>query len=212
MTNVTTLPRVKRHASAQAILEWAFSVERADLACDDAVTEYSHVSQTAAICAVLERGTTVQSSGRGDKDTASDAVVVAAHVLRLGWHTANLVAYHARTRREPDWMPGATPACEPALGWKAQRTPVTAVSEACGFTMVETKRTRGVRRVEVRWTPIRWSPDPEAISLARKRYREWANGVRAVANSLAREQPLERWAVTADIPSLTPWRGEAPRA
>jgi len=166
--------KVKRALGVQAMLEWAFRVEQAQLELPppkDVVEEgfgfgleYVLLQQAALGCKV-DGG-----QHKMDSYTHADAEVVAATVAGIpdslgGIRMAISVAEFARAGMTPDWMPGVVPRCVP-VETKINQHGEQATTIVVG---IERVRTRGKwRTVEILACPVTWRPYPEQIASARR--------------------------------------------
>jgi len=203
--------RVKRALGVQALLEWAFRVERAQLELPppkDVVEEgfgfgMEYVlMQRAALGCKVDGGQHKMGSY-----THADAEVIAATVAGMpdslgGIRMAISVAEMARAGITPDWMPGAVPRCVP-VDIKRNRHGDRAVSVVVGTdrVMVSGKW----RTIEVRACPVNWRPHPEQIASARRGYEDWWQALDWVRDGLVAGGMLREMEVTAVMPKVRPW-------
>jgi len=204
--------RVKRALGVQALLEWAFRVERAQLELPppkDVVEEgfgfgMEYVlMQRAALGCKVDGGQHKMGSY-----THADAEVIAATVAGMpdslgGIRMAISVAEMARAGITPDWMPGAVPRCVP-VDIKRNRHGDRAVSVVVGTdrVMVSGKW----RTVEVLACPVTWRPHPEQIASAWRGYEDWWQALNWVRDGLVVGGMLREVEVTAVMPKVRPWR------
>jgi hypothetical protein len=203
--------RVKRALGVQALLEWAFRTEQAQLELPppkDIIEEgYGFgleyvLMQRAALGCKVDGGQHKMGSY-----THADAEVIAATVAGLpdslgGIRMAISVAELARAGITPNWMPGAIPRCVP-IDMKRNRQGDRAVSVVVGTakTLIKGKW----RTVEVRACPVTFSPHPQQIDSARKSYDEWWQALGWVREGLVDGGMLREVEVTRTMPKVRPW-------
>jgi len=208
--------RVKRALGVQALLEWAFRVERAQLELPppkDVVEEgfgfgMEYVlMQRAALGCKVDGGQHKMGSY-----THADAEVIAATVAGMadslgGIRMAISVAEMARAGITPDWMPGAVPRCVP-VDIKRNRHGDRAVSVVVGTerVMVSGKW----RTIEVRACPVNWRPHPEQIASARRGYEDWWQALDWVRDGLVAGGMLREMEVPDTMPKVRPWNTKIP--
>jgi hypothetical protein len=208
--------RVKRALGVQALLEWAFRVERVQLELPppkDVVEEgfgfgMEYVlMQRAALGCKVDGGQHKMGSY-----THADAEVIAATVAGMpdslgGIRMAISVAEMARAGITPDWMPGAVPRCVP-VDIKRNRHGDRAVSVVVGTdrVMVSGKW----RTIEVRACPVNWRPHPEQIASARRGYEDWWQALDWVRDGLVAGGMLREMEVTDTMPKVRPWNTKIP--
>jgi len=208
--------RVKRALGVQALLEWAFRVERVQLELPppkDVVEEgfgfgMEYVlMQRAALGCKVDGGQHKMGSY-----THADAEVIAATVAGMpdslgGIRMAISVAEMARAGITPDWMPGAVPRCVP-VDIKRNRHGDRAVSVVVGTdrVMVSGKW----RTIEVRACPVNWRPHPEQIASARRGYKNWWQALDWVRDGLVAGGMLREMEVTDTMPKVRPWNTKIP--
>ena len=203
--------KVKRAPGVQAILEWAFRVEKAQLELPPPkdVTEEGFgfgleyvLLQRAALGCKVDGG---QHKMGGY--THADAEVVAATLAGMpgnlgGRRMAIYVAELARAGMTPDWLPGAVPRCVPA------ETNTNQHGERASTIVIGTERVllRGKwRTIEVLACPVTWRPHPEQIASARRGYDDWWQALDWVRDWLAAGRMLREVEVTAAMPKVSPW-------
>ena len=203
--------KVKRALGVQAMLDWAFRVERAQLELPppkDVVEEgfgfgleYVLLQQAALGCKV-DGG-----QHKMDSYTHADAEVVAATVAGMpdslgGKRMAISVAELARAGMTPDWMPGVVPRCVPVETKKNQHGERSSTI----IVGIEWVRTRGKwRTVEVLACPVTWRPYPEQIASARRGYEDWWQALDWVRDGLIVGGMLREVKVTSAMPKVRPW-------
>ena len=203
--------RVKRALGVQAMLEWAFRVEQAQLelpvrrGIDEEGfgfgMEYVLIQRARLGCKV--------DGGRHKMGsyTHADAEVVAATVAGMpdslgGKRMAISVAELARAGMTPDWMPGVVPRCVPMETKQNQH------GERANTIVVGTERvrTRGKwRTVEILACPVTWRPHPEQIASARRGYDDWWQALDWVRDGLGVGGMLREVEVTTAMPKVRPW-------
>jgi hypothetical protein len=203
--------RVKRALGVQAVLEWAFRVEKAQMELPQRrdVDEEAYgfgmeyvLMQRARLGCKVDGGQHKMGSY-----THADAEVIAATVagmpsslggIRMAIHVAEL----ARAGLTPDWMPGAVPRCVP-VDIKRNRHGDRAVSVVVGTERI---LIRGqLRTVEVRACPVTFSPAPQQIDAARRGYEDWWHALDWVRDGLMAGRMLREMEVTAVMPKVRPW-------
>jgi hypothetical protein len=203
--------RTKRALGVQAVLEWAFRVEKAQLELpvrrdveEEAFgfgLEYV-LMQRAALGCKVDGGQHKMGS-----DTHPDAEVVAATVAGMpdglgGIRMAISVAELARAGITPNWMPGVVPRCVPVETKSNQH------GERASTIVVGTERvlSRGKwRTVEVLACPVTWRPYPEQIASARQGYVDWWQALDWVRQGLLAGGMLREVEVMAAMPKVRPW-------
>ncbi|MDT8856290.1 hypothetical protein RNZ50_14945 [Paracoccaceae bacterium Fryx2] len=203
--------RVKRALGVQALLEWAFQTEQAQLELPppkDVIEEgYGFgleyvLMQRAALGCKVDGGQHKMGSY-----THADAEVIAATVAGLpdslgGIRMAISVAELARAGITPNWMPGAIPRCVP-VEIKRNRHGDRAVSVVVGTAraLISGKW----RVVEVRACPVTFTPTPQQIESARQAYDDWWLAMDWVRDLLIAGGMLREVEVTAAMPKVRPW-------
>jgi hypothetical protein len=203
--------RVKRALGVQAILEWAFRVEKAQMELPQRrdVDEEGYgfgmeyvLMQRGALGCKVDGGQYKMGSY-----THADAEVIAATVAGMpsslgGIRMAISVAEMARAGITPNWMPGAVPRCVP-VDIKRNRHGDRAVSVVVGTERI---LIRGKwRTVEVRACPVTFSPAPQQIDAARRGYEDWWQALDWVRDGLVAGRMLREMEVTAVMPKVRPW-------
>jgi len=203
--------KVKRALGVQALLEWAFRTEQAQLELpplkDFAEEGFGFgleyiLMQRAALGCKVDGGQHKMGSY-----THADAEVVAATVAGMpdslgGIRMAISVAEMARAGMTPNWMPGAATRCVP-VDMKRNRHGDRSVSVVVGTARI---LVRGKSRtVEVRACPVTFSPAPQQIEAARRGYEEWWQALDWVRDGLVAGQMLREMEVTAVMPKVRPW-------
>ena len=206
--------RVKRALGVQAILEWAFRVEKAQLELPqrrDIDGEGFGFGMEYILIQRALLGCKVDGGGRGSQSyTHQDAEIVAATLAGMpdslgGKRMAIHVAELARAGVTPDWLPGAVPRCVPA------ETKTNQHGERASTIVVGTERvlSRGKwRTVEVLACPVTWRPHPEQIASARRGYDDWWQALDWVRDGLVVGGMLREIDVTAAMPKVRPWLGK----
>ena len=204
--------KVKRAVGVQAILEWAFRVEKAQLELPlpkDASEEGFAFGMEYIL---LQRGALGCKVDGGQHKmgsyTSADAEIVAATLAGLpdslgGNRMAIYVAELARAGMTPDWLPGAVPRCVPVETKNNQH------GERASTIVVGTERvlSRGKwRMVEVLACPVTWRPHPDQIASARRGYDDWWQALDWVRDGLVAGGMLREVEVTGAMPKVGPWR------
>jgi hypothetical protein len=202
---------VKRALGVQAVLEWAFRVEKAQMELPQRrdVDEEAYgfgmeyvLMQRARLGCKVDGGQHKMGSY-----THADAEVIAATVAGMpsslgGIRMAISVAEMARAEITPNWMPGAVPRCVP-VDIKRNRHGDRAVSVVVGTERI---LIRGkLRTVEVRACPVTFSPAPQQIDAARRGYEDWWQALDWVRDGLMAGRMLREMEVTAVMPKVRPW-------
>ena len=203
--------KVKRALGVQAILEWAFRTEQAQLELPppkDATEEGSGfgleyvLMQRAALGCKVDGGQHKMGSY-----THADAEVIAATVAGMpdslgGIRMAISVAELARAGITPNWMPGVVPRCVP-IDIKRNRHGDRAVSVVVGTERVLVSGKW--RTIEVRACPVTWRPHPEQITSARRGYEDWWHALDWVREGLVAGGMLRDVEVSGVMPRFKPW-------
>ena len=203
--------RVKRVLGVQAILEWAFQVEKARLELPqrrDVDEEAYGFGMEYVLMQRARLGCKVDGGGHKSQSyTHEDAEIVAATLAGMpdslgGIRMAISVAELARAGMTPNWMPGAVPRCVP-VDIKRNRHGDRAVSVVVG---TESILIRGkLRTVEVRACPVTFSPAPQQIDAARHGYEDWWQALDWVRDGLVAGRMLREMEVTEVMPKVIPW-------
>ena len=203
--------RQKRALGVQAILEWAFRVEKAQLELPppkNAGEESSGFGMEYVLIQRAQLGCQIDGGQyKMGSYTHVDAEVVAASLAGMpdalgGIRMAIRVAELARAGMTPDWMPGAVPRCVP-LNTRRNQHGERAVTEVVG---VERVQYRGRwRSVEVLACPVVWTPHPQQIEGARQAYEDWWQALGWVREGLAEGGMLRDFEVTGVRPKERPW-------
>jgi len=203
--------KVKRALGVQAVLEWAFRVEKAQLELPQRRDideggfgfgmEYVLMQRALLGCKVDGGGKKSQSY------THEDAEIVAATLAGMpdslgGKRMAISVAELARAGMTPDWMPGVVPRCVP-VDIKRNRHGDRAVSVVVGTERVLVSGKW--RTIEVRACPVTWRPHPEQITSARGGYEDWWRALDWVRDGLVVGGMLRDMEVTTAMPKIVPW-------
>ena len=203
--------KVKRALGVQALLEWAFRVEQAQLELPPPkdATEESHsfgfefiLLQRAALGCKVDGG-----QHKIGSYTHADAEVIAATVAGMpdclgGIRMAISVAEMARAGITPDWMPSVLPRCVP-VDIKRNRHGDRAVSVVVGTERVLVSGKW--RTIEVRACLVTWRPHPEQITSARRGYEDWWQALDWVRDRLLMCRVLREVGVTEVMPKMKPW-------
>jgi hypothetical protein len=171
--------RVKRALGVQAVLEWAFRVEKAqmELPLPKDVSEEGFGFGMEYV--LLQRGALGCKVDGGQYKmgsyTDADAEVVAATLTGMpdrlgGKRMAISVAEMARAGMMPNGMPRAVPRCVP-VDIKRNRHGDRAVSVVVGTERILI--CGKLRTIEVRACPVTFSPAPQQIDAARRGYEDW---------------------------------------
>ena len=203
--------KTKRALGVQAVLEWAFRIEKAQLELPPPkdVSEEGFgfgleyvLLQRAALGCKVDGGQHKMGSY-----THADAEVIAATVAGIpeslgGIRMAISVAEMARAGITPDWMPGAVPRCVP-VDMKRNRHGDRAVSVVVGTERILVSGKW--RTIEVRACPVTWRPHPEQIAAARRGYEDWWRALDWLREGLLAGGMLREMEVTATMPKVRPW-------
>ena len=203
--------RVKRALGVQALLEWAFRVERAQLELPppkDVSEEGFGFGLEYVLMQRAELGCKVDGGQhKMGSYTHPDAEVIAATVAGMpdslgGIRMAISVAELARAGITPNWMPGAVPRCVP-VDIKRNRHGDRAVSVVVGTERVLVSGK--CRTIEVRACPVTWRPHPEQIASARRSYEDWWQALDWVRDGLGAGRMLRDVEVMVAMPKVRPW-------
>lgn len=204
--------RQKRVLGVQALLDWAFRIEKAQLELPAPRRENDEEGYGFGLEYVLLQRAQLGCKVDGGKyktlsHTHEDAEVVAAVVagmpeslggIRMAIHVTEL----ARAGLTPDWMPGAVPRCVPVETRRNQHGE-RAITEVVGVDRV-LYRGRW-RSVEVLACPVTWRPHPQQIEGARRGYQEWWQALDWVRDGLMANGMLREVEVTSAMPKVRPW-------
>jgi hypothetical protein len=203
--------RVKRALGVQAILEWAFQVEKAQLELPqrrDVDEEAYGFGMEYVLMQRARLGCKVDGGGHKSQSyTHEDAEIVAATLAEMpnslgGIRMAISVAELARAGMTPNWMPGAVPRCVP-VDMKRNRHGDRAVSVVVGTEKILV--CGKWRTVEVRACPVTFSPAPQQIEAARRGYEDWWQALDWVRDGLVAGRMLREMEVTKVMPKVRPW-------
>ena len=214
--------RVKRALGVQAILEWAFRVEKAQLELPQRRDidgegfgfgmEYVLIQRAILGCKVDGGGTSSQSY------THQDAEIVAATLAGMpdslgGKRMAIYVAELARGGMTPDWMPWAMPRCVPKLVKQNQHgTHVGTVVVGTERIRVRGSTARGTwKTIDILACPVTFSPHPQQIEAAHNAYNEWWKALDWIRDGLIDCSMLRELEVTASMPKSQPWLPRRPQ-
>jgi len=208
--------KVKRALGVQALLEWAFRVEQAQLELPPPknLTEEGFgfgleyiLLQRAALGCKVDGGQHKMGSY-----THADAEVIAATVAGMpdslgGIRMAISVAEMARSGITPDWMPGAVPRCVPMETKQNQHGERSATIVVGTLRIrVQGPTARGTwKTIEILACPVTWRPHPEQIAAARRGYEDWWQALDWVRDGLVAGRMLRDVEVTAAMPKMRPW-------
>ena len=204
--------KAKRALGVQAILEWAFRVEKArlELPLPKDVPEEGFGFGMEYV--LLQRGALGCKVDGGqhkmDSYTHADAEVVAATLAGMpdslnGKRMAIYVAELARAGMTPDWLPGVVPRCVPV------ETKCNQHGERASTIVVGSERvfSRGKwHTIEVLACPVTWRPHPEQIASARRGYADWWQALDWVRDGLVAGRMLRDVDVTTAMPRVRPWK------
>jgi hypothetical protein len=195
----------------QAVLEWAFRVEKAQLELPVRREVEEEAFGFGLEYVLLQRATLGCKVDGGQHKmgsyTHADAEIVAATAAGMpeslgGIRMAISMAELARAGITPDWMPGVVPRCVPVETKSNQH------GERATTIVVGTERvlTRGKwRTVEVLACPVTWRPHPEQIAAARRGYEGWWQALDWVRDGLVAGRMLKEIELTKGMPKQTPW-------
>jgi hypothetical protein len=210
--------RVKRALGVQAILEWAFRVEKAQLELPPTKEVSEEGFGFGMEYVLLQRGALGCKVDGGQHKMGSythpDAEVIAATVAGMpdslgGIRMAIQVAELARAGMTPDWMPGVVPRCVP-LEIKNNQHGERATTIVVGTERV---KTRGKwRTVELLACPVTWRPHPEQIASARRGYEDWWLALDWVRDGLLADGMMREVEMSSAMPKVRPWLSTQPRA
>ena len=209
--------RVKRALGVQAVLEWAFRVEKAQLELPprrDIDEEGFGFGMEYVLMQRARLGCKVDGGGHKSQSyTHEDAEIVAATLAGMpdslgGKRMAIYVAELARAGMTPDWMPGAMPRCVPTLVKQNQHgTHVGTVVVGTERIRVRGPTARGIwKTIDILACPVTWRPHPEQIASARRGYEDWWQALDWVRDGLVESGMLRDVEVTVAMPKVQPWR------
>ena len=208
--------KVKRALGVQAILEWAFRVEKAQLELPqrrDVDGEGFGFGMEYVLIQRARLGCKVDGGGHKSQSyTHEDAEIVAATLAGMpdslgGKRMAISVAELARAGMTPDWMPGAMPRCVPTLVKQNQHgTHVGTVVVGTERIRVRGPTARGTwKTIDILACPVTWRPHPEQIASARRGYEDWWQALDWVRDGLLAGGMLREVEVAAAMPKVRPW-------
>lgn len=209
--------RVKRALGVQAILEWAFRVEKAQLELPlpkDVPEEGFGFGMEYVLIERARLGCKVDGGGHKSQSyTHEDAEIIAATLAGLpdslgGKRMAIYIAELARAGMTPDWMPGAMPRCVPTLVKQNQHgTHVGSVVVGTERIRVRGPTARGTwKTIDILACPVTWRPHPEQIASARRGYEDWWQSLDWVREGLVTGRMLRELEITGSMPKVQPWR------
>jgi len=209
---ITRGSQQKRALSVQAVLEWAFGREKAQLELPPPPNmdeephgygmEYVLIQRAQLGCQV--DGGRHKTGSYTHEDAEAVAAIVAGMPDSLGGiRMAIRIAELARAGLTPDWMPGAVPRCVPVETRRNQHG-VRAKTEVVGIERVQ-YRGRW-RTVDVLACPVTWRPHPDQISGARRAYEDWWLALGWVREGFVEDGMLREMAVSEVMPKRWPWR------
>ena len=203
--------RVKHALGVQAMLEWAFRVEKAQLELPkrrDLDEEGFGFGMEYVLIQRARLGCKVDGGGyKSQSYTHEDAEIVAATLAGMpdslgGKRMAIYIAELARAGMTPDWMPRAVPRCVP-VETKCNQHGERSTTVVVGFERV---LSRGKwRSIEVLACPVTWRPHPEQIASARRSYEDWWQALNWVRDRLVAGGMLREVELTAAMPKVRPW-------
>ena len=209
--------KVKRALGVQAILDWAFRVEKAQLELPlpkDVPEEGFGFGMEYVLIERARLGCKVDGGGHKSQSyTHEDAEIVAATLAGLpdslgGKRMAIYIAELARAGMTPDWMPGAMPRCVPTLVKHNQHgTHVGTVVVGTERIRVRGPTARGTwKTIDILACPVTWRPHPEQIASARRGYEDWWQSLDWVRDGLVTGRMLRELEITGSMPKVQPWR------
>ena len=210
--------KVKRALGVQAILEWAFRVEKAQLELPvlrDVDGEGFGFGMEYVLIQRARLGCKIDSGGhKSQSHSHEDAEVVAATLAGMpdslgGKRMAIYVAELARAGMTPDWLPGVVPRCVP-VETKSNQHGERSTTVVVG---IERVLHRGCwRSVEVLACPVTWRPHPEQIASAWRGYDDWWQALDWVRDGLLAGGMLREVDLDKSIPKVRPWLSTQLRA
>lgn len=214
--------KVKRALGVQAILEWAFGVEKAQLELPlpkDVPEEGFGFGMEYVLIERARLGCKVDGGGHKSQSyTHEDAEIVAATLAGLpdslgGKRMAIYIAELARAGITPDWMPGAMPRCVPMLVKQNQHgTHVGTVVVGTERIRVRGPTARGTwKAIDILACPVTFSPHPQQIEAAHNAYNEWWKALDWIRDGLIDCSMLRELEVTANMPKSQPWLPRRPQ-
>ena len=209
--------RVKRALGAQAVLEWAFRVEKAQLELPvrrDIDGEGFGFGMEYVLMQRARLGCKVDGGGHKSQSyTHEDAEVIAATVTGIpdsfgGRRVAIRVAELARAGLTPDWMPGAVPHCVPTIV-KQNQHGIHAGTIVVGTERIRVRgpSARGTwKTIEILACPVTFAPHPHQIVSARRGYDEWWQALGWIRDGLMTSGMLREIGITTAMPKVQPWK------
>ena len=215
--------RVKRALGVQAVLEWAFRVEKAQLELPqrrDIDEEGFGFGMEYVLIQRARLGCKVDGGGHKSQSyTHEDAEIVAATLAGMpdsigGKRMAIFVAELARAGMTPDWLPGVVPRCVPTIV-KQNQHGIHVGTVVVGTERIRTRgpAARGIwKTIDILACPVTWRPHPEQIESARRGYDDWWQSLDWLRDGLVASGMLREIMVTAAMPKVRPWLSTQPRA
>ncbi len=196
---------VRRQMSIRQALEWAFSVEHAQLDLDGEAGQVG----CDTIWRLMQRGALgCKVDGGGRSAAAADADIIASFVAALpiergGRSMAVQIAALARAGAEPDWLRDVTPRLVP-VAWGPEN------QHGCYAQTAVWRRDSCVSRgrsVQFDWVycPCTLSPTAQQVGAARRGWLDWWGALLHLRADLGRAGVLSGVVLTQDMPPLSPW-------
>lgn len=201
--------KLRQEIGIQALLEWAFAVEHAQVDFEDPGTLALGYHPIGNAARMADRGALgCRIDGGGRSLPADDADLVAAAVARLplnlgGRTMAITVAEYARTQQTPDAMISVVPRCVPVSTRQNQTGTWAQTEHVCYVT---DRSGRKARRFDSRVCPVTYTPDAATIGRARRKYLAWWAAVFELRSMLISHGNLSRWTLTKAMPPHSPWK------
>lgn len=210
MMRVAVARKAKRVLGVQHLLEWAFSVEKAQIETDPLKAiggvGLPGIGMEYVLMERMQLGGIRIDTSIGRSLPHEDAEIVAAVMQNLpsargGLRMAIYMAELARAGLTPDWMPGARPKVVP-VDWK-----ITKHGQFAQTEVVEVVKYRHRGRVtarEVRACPVTYSPSAAKIASSRRGYLDWWGALRDLRCDL-QCLTFRDHEVSDSMPPMQPW-------
>ncbi len=211
----------KRQMTVHQALIWAFRSECVQLDLPDRRDPEDRGGGFGMEYVLIQRmkiGVTIDTS-IGHSSPHVDAETIAAIVVNLrrdlgGAGMAIRVAELSRSGLIPDWMPDAEPRIEPVAWVQRNGTGQLAKSEVVAayyeeYTAPHPKNDQRTikrrRRVEIEYTPCRWSPSRSQIANVRDGYSSWWLALDEIRQNLMAVKVLRDIEIIDGMPPRKPW-------
>lgn len=194
----------------QQLLEWAFSVEKAQIETDPVKAMggigLPGIGMEYVLMERMALGGVRIDTSIGRSVPHEDAELVAAILQNLpvergGLRMAIYMAELARAGITPDWMPEACPKVVP-VGWKETKHGTFAQTEV--VEMVKYRHRGRLMKREVRACPVTYAPSAAKIASARRAYLDWWGALRDLRCDLQLIKMRDH-ELSMAMPPMQPW-------